>query len=100
MTLRKITFASGHTRYDRATPRIPDIKPIITVSALNMPETLDLDAPIARKIPISFVLSWTEIKVITAIIIDETTKEIAANATKTLVIMVKILPTEDKMNPT
>ena len=60
-----------------------EIKTKNMVSALNITDTFFLDAPIARKIPISLVLSCTEIKVITAIIIDETTKEIATKAINT-----------------
>ena len=42
-----------------------------------------LEAPILRKIPISLVLSSTDIYVIIPIIIDETTKEIPTNAINT-----------------
>ena len=42
-------------------PKVPDTKPIIMVSALNTLDTSFLDAPIALSIPISFVLSNTEI---------------------------------------
>ena len=42
-------------------PTSPASKPIIIVSALNTLEISFLDAPTARKIPISFVLSRTEI---------------------------------------
>ena len=44
---------------------------------------LCLDAPIALKIPISFVLSYTEMYVIIPIIIEDTTKEIDTNAINT-----------------
>lgn len=53
----KIIFIGMHNRYVTRTPKAPEEKPIITVSALNMLETLRFEAPIARKIPISFVLS-------------------------------------------
>ena len=42
-------------------PMTPAVKPIINVSALKTRETSFLLAPIALKIPISFVLSNTEI---------------------------------------
>ena len=42
-----------------------------------------LDAPIALNIPISFVLSNTEIYVIIPIIIDDTINDIATNAINT-----------------
>ena len=45
-------------------PSSPATKPTIKVSALNTLETSFLDAPIALKIPISFVLSSTDIYVI------------------------------------
>ena len=57
------------------TPINPEQRPIINVSAVNTCDTLRLLAPIARSIPISFVLSRTEIYVIIPIIIEETTNE-------------------------
>ena len=39
------------------TPNRPESKPIIMVSALNILDTFFLEAPIARKIPISLVRS-------------------------------------------
>src|SRR5699024_5634653 len=42
-------------------PNTPDNKPMINVSALNICEIFDLDAPMARRIPISFVRSITDI---------------------------------------
>ena len=50
-------------------PNSPDINPIINVSALNTLDISFLDAPIALNIPISFVLSSTDIYVIIPIII-------------------------------
>ena len=50
-------------------PIRPAQKPTIRVSALNTRETSFLDAPIARRIPISFVLSSTEIFVIIPILV-------------------------------
>ena len=35
---------------------------MMTVSALNMEDTFRLEAPMARKMPISLVRSWTEIR--------------------------------------
>ena len=64
-------------------PKIPAINPTINVSALNTLDISFLDAPIALKIPISFVLSKTDIYVIIPIIIEETTNEIATNAINT-----------------
>ena len=64
-------------------PNKPLSNPIINVSALNIDEIFFLDAPIALKIPISFVLSSTEIYVIIPIIIDDTTNDIDTNAIKT-----------------
>ena len=52
-----IKFMGNVKIYVTTTPKSPDVKPMITVSALNIPETSFLDAPIARRIPISFVLS-------------------------------------------
>ena len=42
-------------------PSAPETKPTIKVSALNTLEISLFDAPIALRIPISFVLSSTEI---------------------------------------
>ena len=64
-------------------PISPDNKPIINVSALNTLEISFFDAPIALKIPISYVLSNTEIYVIIPIIIEETISDIATNAINT-----------------
>ena len=53
-----ITLLIGmHQSTVTITPNTPEVKPIITVSALNMLDTLCFDAPIARSIPISFVRS-------------------------------------------
>ena len=57
--------------------------PIINVSALNIDDIFCFEAPIALKIPISFVLSYTEIYVIIPIIIEDTTREIEINAINT-----------------
>ena len=62
------------------TPKIPEDRPIINVSALNTREISFFLAPTARKIPISFVLSITDTYVIIPIIIEDTTSEIAVNA--------------------
>ena len=64
-------------------PSIPDISPTINVSALNTLDMSFFDAPIALNIPISFVLSSTDIYVIIPIIIDDTINEIATNAIST-----------------
>ena len=64
-------------------PNNPAINPTIKVSALNTLDISFLEAPIALKIPISFVLSNTDIYVIIPIIIDETTNEMATNAINT-----------------
>ena len=53
----KIMFIGMQSKYVTTTPKRPDVKPTIIVSALNIPETFFFDAPIARRIPISFVLS-------------------------------------------
>ena len=64
-------------------PNNPAINPTMNVSALNTLEISFLDAPIALNIPISFVLSSTDIYVIIPIIIDETINDIATNAINT-----------------
>ena len=64
-------------------PNNPATNPIINVSALNTLDMSFLEAPIALKIPISFVLSSTDIYVIIPIIIDETINDIATNAINT-----------------
>ena len=55
-------------------------KSTIIVSALNTLEISCLEAPILLKIPISFVLSRTDMYVMVPIIIDETTSEIDTKA--------------------
>ena len=79
----KIKLMGIHNKYVMSIPSTPDEKPIITVSALNIFDTFAFDAPSERSIPISFVLYCTEIRVITAIIIDETISEIATKAIST-----------------
>ena len=69
--------------YEIPIPNKPDKSPIINVSALKIEEILLLEAPIALKIPISLVLSNTEIYVIIPIIMLETTKEIDTKPIKT-----------------
>ena len=53
------------------------------VSALNMRAMSFFEAPIARSIPISLVLSRTEMYVMTPIMIEDTISEIATNAIST-----------------
>ena len=60
-------------------PITPARVPIIIVSALNTCATLRLEAPIALKIPISFLRSNTLIYVIIPIIIEETISDIIEN---------------------
>ena len=64
-------------------PIIPATSPTIIVSALNTLEISCFEAPILLKIPISFVLSRTDMYVIIPIIIDETTSEIDTKAIST-----------------
>ena len=64
-------------------PNTPADNPTINVSALNTLDMSFFDAPIALSIPISLVLSRTEIQVIIPIMIDETTREIATKAIRT-----------------
>ena len=78
-----IALIGIHKRYVTSTPSNPEENPIITVSALNILETFFFDAPIALKIPISLVRSCTDIKVITPIIIEDTTNDTATKAIKT-----------------
>ena len=61
----------------------PEKRPMINVSALNTLEISFFEAPMLRRIPISFVLSRTEIYVIIPIMIDETINDIATNAMST-----------------
>ena len=53
------------------------------VSALNTCVILRRDAPMARRIPISFLLSRTEMYVMIPIMIDETTRDTATKAIST-----------------
>ena len=59
--LRIIMFVGMQRRRVVPIPIIPAAKPMTRVSALNTREISFLEAPIARSIPISFVLSRTEI---------------------------------------
>ena len=70
-------FIGGIKAYVIPTPNNPDNNPIINVSALNTRLISFFLAPNAFKIPISFVLSKTEIYIIIPIIILDTTNEIA-----------------------
>ncbi len=65
------------------TPNKPDNNPMMKVSAEKIDEILRFDAPIALKMPISLVLSRTYIRVMTAIMIEDTTREIDTKATST-----------------
>ena len=80
-------------------PSTPAHRPIKNVSALNTWEMLCFDAPIARRMPISFLRSRTLIYVMTPIIIDDTIKEIATNATSTYPIVSTIFVTEETIVP-
>lgn len=64
-------------------PMSPEKRPIINVSALNTLEISFFEAPMLRRIPISFVLSSTEIYVMIPIMMDETINDIATNAMST-----------------
>ena len=64
-------------------PMSPEKRPMINVSALNTLEISFFEAPMLRRIPISLVLSRTEIYVIIPIMIDETISDIATNAMST-----------------
>ena len=64
-------------------PIRPAQRPMIKVSALNTWEMFPLEAPMARRIPISFCLSRTLIYVITPIIMDDTTSEMETKAMST-----------------
>ena len=61
-------------------PITPETLPTIKVSALNTRDTSCFDAPMARRMPISFVRSSTDIYVIIPIIIEDTTRDIATKA--------------------
>ena len=80
-----------------AIPSTPEINPSMAVSAVKMRRISFFEAPIARRIPISFVRSRTEIYVIIAIIIDDTMSEIATKPTSTVVITPTIVVIEDMM---
>ena len=90
----KIAFKGMQNKYVNNTPIRPDAKPMMTVSTLNIPATSRLDAPTARKIPISLVRSCTEISVITPIMMEETIKEMETNAikTKVMALMMVVIP--------
>ena len=47
----------GISVYEITIPKSPDSSPTMNVSALKIDEILRFEAPIALKIPISFVLS-------------------------------------------
>ena len=64
-------------------PMAPEQKPSMSVSALNTREMSRLLAPMARRMPISFVRSSTEIYVMMPIIMLDTMSEMATNAMST-----------------
>ena len=64
----------------RAMPTNPAARPTSMVSALKTRLISRLDAPTARRIPISLVRSSTEMLVMMPIIMEDTTKEIATKA--------------------
>ena len=80
-------------------PIAPETKPTMSVSALNTIEISCFDAPILLNIPISFVLSRTEMYVIIPIIMDETTSDIATKAMSTYEIAFIIVLTDDIISP-
>ena len=80
-----------------AIPSTPEINPSMAVSAVKMRRMSFFEAPIARRIPISFVRSRTEMYVIIAIIIDDTMSEMATKPTSTVVITLTIVVIEDMM---
>ena len=81
-------------------PISPAIRPVMNVSALKISPTLRLEAPMARRIPISFLRSSTLMCVMTPIMIDDTMSEIATNAMRTQLITLTILVTEAIIVPT
>ena len=64
-------------------PNIPENNPTINVSALNIEEIFFFEAPIALSIPISLVLSRTDMYVIIPIIMEDTINDILTNAINT-----------------
>ena len=65
------------------TPIRPAQKPMMNVSALNTCEMLRFEAPSARRMPISFVRSSTEMCVMMPIMMQETMSETATKAIST-----------------
>ena len=55
-----IAFAGRMSRQEMPMPMAPARKPTMSVSALNTREMSRFDAPMARRMPISFVRSSTE----------------------------------------
>ena len=77
------------------TPIKPEVNPIRKFSALKTWEMLPLDAPIALSMPISLVRSMTDMWVMMAIIIAETTNESDTNAINTYVMILTIEVNDD-----
>ena len=65
------------------TPSRPEQSPMIKVSALKTCATLRLEAPMARRIPISLVRSRTEIYVMIPIMMEETMSDTETKAIST-----------------
>ncbi len=65
------------------TPRSPDNRPMMNVSALKTFVTSRLLAPMARRMPISLTRSRTEIYVMMPIMMLLTTREMLTNAIST-----------------
>ena len=78
-----ITFIGMFISSVRPMPMTPAVRPMIIVSALKTRETSFFDAPIARRMPISYVRSSTLIYVMMPIMMEETTSDIATKAIRT-----------------
>ena len=70
-------------RKDTPTPKAPEQRPMMRVSALNTWEMLRLEAPMARKMPISLVRSITLMWVMMPIMMHDTTKDTDTKAMST-----------------
>ena len=75
------------------------MRPSIKVSALNTFATLRFDAPIARRMPISFLRSSTLMYVMMPIMMELTTRLILTNAMSTKLMVFTMSVTEPMMMP-
>ena len=99
----RIALMAKEKPTEMMTPMSPEYPPSIADSARKTRDMSFFLAPIERSTPISFLRSRTDVYMMIAIIIVDTMSEIAANATRTPVMVLTIVLTKliivDKLSP-